>query len=96
MIWVGVTQGEHEFNQLQIQIETELRSIGYKPDKKFHAHATIARVRDVRNRDAVIRNLESLSDASVGSMTVSSFRMTKSTLTPSGPIYETVWEIPLQ
>jgi len=95
VIWVGVTQGENEFNQLQAKIEIELKRIGYKADKKFHAHVTIARVREVRNRDAAIRNLETLIEDSVGSMTVSSFRMTKSTLTPSGPIYETVWEIPL-
>jgi 2'-5' RNA ligase len=77
-------------------METELKQIGYKPDRKFHAHATIARVREVRNRDAAVENLESLMTESVGSMTVSNFRLTKSTLTSSGPIYETVWEIPLR
>jgi 2'-5' RNA ligase len=95
VIWVGVTQGEDYFNQLKSEIETGLKSIGYKPDKRFHAHATIARVRAVKDRESVINNLESLTNEPVGAMQVSNFRMTKSTLTSSGPIYETVWEISL-
>ena len=48
----------------------------------------------MRNRDRMIANLESIAGEPVGIMTVSNFRMTKSTLTSSGPIYETLWEIP--
>ena len=96
VIWVGVTQGGNNFNQLKSEIETGLKSIGYKPDKRFHAHATIARVRAVRDRDSIAKNLESLANEAIGVMQVSGFRMTKSTLTSSGPIYETIWEIPLR
>ncbi len=95
VIWVGVVQGNNHFNHLKLEIETGLKTIGYKPDKIFHAHATIARVREVRDRDEVVKNLESLTNELIGPMQVSGFRMTKSTLTSQGPIYETVWEIPL-
>lgn len=96
VIWVGVSQGEEHFSQLKTEIEASLKSIGYKPDRKFHAHATIARVREIKDRDAMLDNLESLAAEPVGTMSISNFRMTKSTLTPSGSIYETVWEIPLR
>lgn len=95
VIWIGVTQGEREINQLKSAIEVKLEEIGYGRDRKYHAHATIARVRSIKNHDLVLSNLESLANKKMGNMLISSFRMTKSTLTPSGPIYETVWEIPL-
>ena len=38
-------------------------------------------------------NIDELVDSSIGSMTVSRFNMKKSTLTPSGPIYETLWHV---
>ncbi|NHI83215.1 MAG: RNA 2',3'-cyclic phosphodiesterase [Candidatus Thorarchaeota archaeon] len=95
VIWIGVTQGEKKINQLKLAVETKLEEIGYGRDKRFHAHATIARVHRIKNRDSILNNLEALAMEQIGDMLVSSFRMTKSTLMPSGPIYETVWEVPL-
>lgn len=95
VIWVGVTQNAKLMIDLKREIDDYLGNLGYPPERKrYHAHATFARVRSVRNRDRMIANLESIADESVGIMTVSNFRMTKSTLTSSGPIYETLWEVP--
>ncbi len=94
VIWVGVSQNAQQMTDLKGRIDAQLANLGYPPEKGFKAHATIARVRAVNDREGMVRNLESLTRESAGIMTVSSFRMTKSTLTSPGPIYETLWEIP--
>lgn len=95
VIWVGVKQNIEKMRDLKDQTDSLLAKRGYKSEKKkFIPHATIARVRAVNNRDGIVENLQHMSDETVGRMTVEGVRMTKSTLTPSGPIYETLWELP--
>ncbi len=95
VIWVGVTHNIEKLRELKAKTDTILKELGYKIEKKrFIPHATIARVRFIRDRDNLAENLESLLEEQVGSMTVTSISMTKSTLTPSGAIYNTLWKIP--
>jgi 2'-5' RNA ligase len=95
VIWVGLAQNAKLMTDLKREIDDYLGNLGYSPEKeRFHAHATFARVRAVKNRDRMITNLESVANETVGTMTVDNFRMTKSTLTSTGPIYETLWEVP--
>ena len=97
VIWVGVTQNVDKVCELKKMTDELLANLKYPIEKKkFIPHATIARIRAIRDRAQLFENLESLADESVGTMTVSNIRMTKSTLTQSGPIYETLWEIPAQ
>ena len=97
IIWVGVSDGSTHMQQLKAETDSLLANIGYKVEKqKFTPHATIARIRFVKDKDRLLRNLEALESESVGSMKVNSIRLTKSTLTSSGPIYQTLWEIPLE
>ncbi|MFW9799946.1 MAG: RNA 2',3'-cyclic phosphodiesterase [Candidatus Thorarchaeota archaeon] len=93
VIWVGVTQNAERFVRLKRMIDDLLGNLGYPLDKRFHTHVTIARVRSVRNRERMQGNLDRLANESVGTMSVECFRLTKSTLTPTGPIYETLWEV---
>lgn len=93
VIWVGVNQNAERMTELKNRIDSLLVNLGYPPEKNFKAHATIARVRFLQNRERMLANLESLAKESVGTMTVSAFQMTKSTLKPSGPLYEALWEV---
>ncbi len=93
VIWVGVTENADKLTDLKLEMDDLLGNLGYSRDRKFHAHATIARVRAVRNRTMTVKNIESLASEAIGTMSVECFRMTKSTLTASGPIYETLWEV---
>jgi 2'-5' RNA ligase len=93
VIWVGVDQNAERVAELKARIDSLLVNLGYQPERNFTAHATIARVRFLQNRERMLGNLESLSKESVGTMTVTAFQMTKSTLMPSGPIYEALWEV---
>ena len=97
VIWIGVGKNTDLMVQLKRETDSLISVLGFKPEKKrFIPHATIARVRSVQNRDSIIHNLESIADESVGTMKIESISMTKSTLTLSGPIYKTLWRIPLQ
>jgi 2'-5' RNA ligase len=93
VIWIGVTHNASIMVDLKRRTDDLLGNLGYPIEKKFTPHATIARVREVRDRNSMMRNLESLAEETVGTMSVDAIRMTKSTLTSSGPIYETMWEI---
>jgi 2'-5' RNA ligase len=95
VIWIGVTKNADRVINLKREIDTHLEKLGYQPErKKFTPHATIARVRHVKDVGRIVDNLEGLANESIGLMTVSNFSMKKSTLTPSGPIYDTLWQVP--
>ena len=95
VVWVGVTHNIEKLRELKTNTDTILKKMGYRIEKKkFIPHATIARVRSIRNREQLAENLESLCEEPVGGMTITNIRMTRSTLTPSGAIYDTMWEIP--
>jgi 2'-5' RNA ligase len=96
IIWVGVRENSDTMVELKKQTDQLLEHVGYQIErKKFIPHATIARVRFVKDRQRIAQNLANLSDEMIGNMTVSHISMTKSTLTPKGPIYETLWQIQL-
>ncbi len=95
VIWVGVTEGRELLQSLKSEIDGYLSQLGYPSEPRFKGHLTIARVRSVLDRSRLITSLQSLKNEAVGTMSVTSVRMKKSTLTPRGPIYETLWEIPL-
>ncbi len=94
VIWIGVTDNSQLIVDLKSRVDNLLIESGYQAEKeKFTPHATIARVRTIKDSSQIVRNLEELASESVGIMTVESISMKKSTLTSSGPIYETLWRI---
>ena len=95
VIWIGVNNNGERIRDLKVEIDSHLKEFGYKPEKKkFTPHATIARVRFIKDAENLVKNIDELVDSPIGSMTVSKFNMKKSILTPSGPIYETLWHVP--
>lgn len=92
VIWVGLRENEKLMVELKSQIDECLKTIGHKRERRAYTpHATIARVRRVYDRDRLGMNLDSLSETEIGMMTVNEFTLMKSTLTPSGPIYDVIW-----
>ncbi|RLI50143.1 MAG: RNA 2',3'-cyclic phosphodiesterase, partial [Candidatus Thorarchaeota archaeon] len=47
VIWVGVAENRDRINQIKSAIDQRLAELGYSLDRRFHPHATIARVRAV-------------------------------------------------
>ena len=94
VIWIGVSSGQDRLEQLYQQLEPKLRQIGITPDDKgFNPHLTIARAKSGLNRDALANYIEKFGGVKFGAITVTSLRLKKSTLTPTGPIYNTIHEI---
>jgi len=93
VVWIGITKGGDELQGIFSSLEPRLRELGFPADRKgFSPHITIGRVKSGRNREALYSAIMGMSDVEFGSMTVESIRLKKSTLTPKGPIYSTIYE----
>ena len=95
VVWAGVGDGAAELTRLHEAVERETTALGFDPaDHEFTPHATLARVRDARNKAAVQRVVTER-DPTLATLEVTELRLTESTLTDGGPEYETVAAVPL-
>ncbi|MDH5815987.1 MAG: RNA 2',3'-cyclic phosphodiesterase [Candidatus Nezhaarchaeota archaeon] len=93
VIWVGVTEGFEEIQKIYRSLRPKLQAIPLRlePEEAFAPHITIARVKF--SGYALKRVIASLKDLELGLQEVKSIKLKKSTLTPRGPIYETLYEL---
>ena len=95
VIHVGLSDSE-DMKTLHDLIVEALKGM-QGPDKKFDPHITLGRVK--RNVPTELNMLAAtiapLSTSVVGYLNVSSFQLKRSTLTPNGPIYDTLEEFRL-
>ena len=95
VVWFGVRDGEQAFERLQAPIEEELVDVGFdEADHEFTPHVTLARMKHAGGKELVQRVVAEESPV-VGTTTVEEVRLTESTLTHDGPVYETVERVPL-
>jgi 2'-5' RNA ligase len=92
VIWLGA---EGDFDNLHKEIERVLAPFRFGRDHQFTPHATLARVKQLSGKAALLEKINKLADIDLGTMNVSSIYLKKSTLTPDGPIYQTLKEIKL-
>ena len=94
VIWMGIEKGTDTLKQTAQVLDEKLQKIGFpKEEKPFSAHITLGRVRSARNRTKLTETLKKLSEAQLqhtSEFPVTAITFFKSTLTPSGPIYEIV------
>ncbi|MEL4305638.1 RNA 2',3'-cyclic phosphodiesterase [Methanococcoides sp. LMO-2] len=96
VLWLGA---EGNFELLHDEVESSLSKFRFKKDKKkFTAHATLARIKfmPAGQKDEFLELLDELGDVELGKMVVDRISLKKSTLTPQGPIYETLHEVMLE
>lgn len=95
VIWVGVPTGASRLETLHEAVETELVEEGFDPDEHdFTPHITLARMDHAGPKERVQELVES-QDPDVGEFTVDTVRLKESVLSPGGPTYETIHEVPL-
>lgn len=87
VIWVGI-EDDTILKDLHDKLDKEFSKIGFDKDKKFSTHLTIGRMKSGKNKNQVKSTIEKFSDFEIGEMEVTNISFKKSTLTPSGPIYE--------
>jgi 2'-5' RNA ligase len=91
ILWVGVDKGKDNLFQLFSITENKVAALGFeKEERKFHPHITFARVK--KGKYSLPLNI----DFSFGPFSVNEISLFKSTLTPNGPIYEIISEVPLR
>ena len=90
VLWLGATGN---FWALHENVENLLEPFKFeKDDREFTAHATLARIKFLKKdkKNAFINTVKELKDIEIGTMWVNKVALKKSTLTPEGPIYETL------
>ncbi len=87
VIWIGI-DGDSIIRELHDNLDKEFTKLGFDRDKKFSTHLTIGRMKSAKNKDKVKATIEEFTDIEIGEMTVNRISLKKSTLKPSGPVYE--------
>ncbi|MGQ0797397.1 MAG: RNA 2',3'-cyclic phosphodiesterase [Methanobacteriota archaeon] len=94
VLWVGI-EGAQPLVDIAARLETSLAPLGFRPEeRRWSAHATVARVRG-GGLDRVRQILRAHANDSFGEVLVDRVRLKRSALTPQGPVYTTVAEVPL-
>jgi len=93
VVWLGA---EGNFKQLHEDVEASLSSFDLDKDKrKFTAHATLGRIKFMPKDqiEGFLAVLDKLKEVDLGEIRVDKVFLKKSTLTPYGPVYETMHEV---
>jgi 2'-5' RNA ligase len=96
VVWLGVGEGSEELTELQEAIEREyVEEHGFDAeDHEFTPHVTLARMEHAGGKERV-QDVVREHHPEVGTVRVSSVRLTESHLTSDGPEYETVHAVEL-
>lgn len=90
VLWIGIDHSE-ELCRLYEDIANAMFDLGFeKEDRKFSPHLTIARIKDKKNIDPIIKSLITLKDKSFGSVKVQEILLMKSVLKPTGAEYSKI------
>ncbi|OPX57158.1 MAG: 2',5' RNA ligase family [Methanobacterium sp. PtaB.Bin024] len=89
VIWLGVEDPD-KFSTLQKDLDEEFAKMGFKKERSYIPHLTIARVKGARNKEFLADMIKDLQEIEIGQMTVEKLVLKKSELTPVGPIYTDV------
>lgn len=99
VIWIGIDSGDKQVKEITKELEEKIEKIGIpKEDRPFSSHITIGRTRSSLNRQELVRYLKNKADLGGKKLDfyVTKITLFKSTLTPKGPIYETLKETSLK
>jgi 2'-5' RNA ligase len=96
VIWIGIQQGEKLIN-IASKLDDQLRTLGFKKENRpFSPHLTIGRVKNIKGKDQVLSLIKKHENTIFTEVNVTEIKLKKSTLTPNGPIYETLSTVLLE
>jgi RNA 2',3'-cyclic 3'-phosphodiesterase len=91
VFWIGATAGVDKLLELYQDLEESLEKIGFDREAKtFSPHLTIGRVKH-QERVTIPTGIPEFNEVS---FEVNGISLIKSTLTPQGPVYETLMKMP--
>jgi len=94
VIWLGVENPE-AYSQMQMDLDEEFVKLGFKKEKSYIPHLTIARVKGAKNKEALISIIKEMENVDIGDMMLDKLVLKESELTPVGPIYSNLVEFKL-
>ena len=94
VVWAGM-EGAEPLVDISGKLEEGVRRLGFKKEKPFRPHLTLARVKGGRNIKEVASIVEDNPDAALGSFHVDRIVLKKSVLRPEGPEYSDIREAKL-
>lgn len=94
VLWLGVYGESEKFCKLHSKVESELQREGFQPEgRAFSPHITVARFKTRVNQGKLAEILTNSNDLLFGEFDVTSLRVYRSDLSPSGPKYSLLKEI---
>lgn len=91
VLWLGIEGDVEKLREINSVLENECEKIGFKKNKKFKPHLTIARIRELDNSpDLIQRHLENKIEPV--EFKVSSIVIYESRLQPTGSVYRKLKE----
>lgn len=89
VLWIGLEDKEGRIKQLAESVETALGNIGFrKEEREFKPHITIGRLRSSKNAIQLAEAIRGFTVPAGRRQSIENITLFKSTLTPTGPIYE--------
>ena len=94
VVWLGIKEGKEELEALYSQLNIKLKPLGFRPEtRRFRAHITIGRIKGKKGIHELAGQISRMKEVAIGIQRIESLKLKKSTLTPKGPIYETLREV---
>ncbi len=88
VVWVDVVEGKEELTKLANEVSSRLKRLGFRRDKDFVAHVTVARV---KRKNPMLKDVVSeFAKEEFGEMVVDKIKLKQSILRRQGPIYKDV------
>jgi 2'-5' RNA ligase len=95
VLWIGITD-EGNIETIVHAIDKKLEPLGFKKENRgFSPHLTVGRVKTAKNKDQLLEVMGKYKTVEFTIQNVQSIKLKKSELTPKGPIYTTLREVPL-
>jgi len=91
VVWLGIESADGRLGLLKKAVDKAILPCGFEPETRAYTpHLTIGRTKSRKGAELLTRFLADESGFELGSMEAAEVHLVKSTLTPSGPIYDTV------
>jgi 2'-5' RNA ligase len=88
------TDKEEILKKVAFELEEGLEKLGFPKEGRFSSHLTLARLRSKKNLDCLKKEIKNI--AIREKFVVSEITLFKSTLKPTGPVYEKIFSAQLR
>jgi len=96
VIWIGIAGQTDVLGSIQQSVNGGLNEIGFTTEKRpFRGHLTFGRIKSRVDQDRLLDALHAQQKFVSKAFTVENLVLFKSELSPSGPIYTKLYEVPL-